>query len=230
MTDRQKDIATVVGAIATVLALAATWFFAGQTVFLISLGVMTVGIVAMLIYLQFLYEPKPINVDEILEYPLERHPLIFPCMLHCHGFDEYWNDRLQDAINIWYKATDKRIIFGCQIFEAKQRFDLDTARDGHPSIWVMKKDDPALVRLLTQYSMVAGGYCVGNVIVIVDEEDEDQTEEYHTTVLLHELGHLLGMEHIKPKYPALMNLGANKGQITKYDLAVLDSIYKPYQV
>lgn len=67
----------------------------------------------------------------------------------------------------------------------------------------------------------------GNFIMVIDDYLESFSEQKFRAIVMHEIGHQLALEHIKPEYPALMNLNLNmyNSQITKYDLIVLRSIY-----
>jgi hypothetical protein len=61
----------------------------------------------------------------------------------------------------------------------------------------------------------------------LEESDEsEQTKDRLYVVFSHELGHLIGCEHLKQEYKGLMNIGGNRGVITKYDLIQFDAIYK----
>jgi len=75
------------------------------------------------------------------------------------------------------------------------------------------------------FSIAANGFSGGNFIVIVDDLMYGKNLLYIT--LKHELGHSFGLLHIKKEYPALMNLGGNNGNITKWDIMQFEFLYGP---
>lgn len=86
--------------------------------------------------------------------------------------------------------------------------------------------DPEILRLQLKTSLNADGVSKGDFIIIMNDFDSvKQDNNKLFIIVMHELGHQIGLEHIRPQYSALMNINGNDGIITDNDLLVLCSKY-----
>lgn len=138
-------------------------------------------------------------------------------------FSESDKSAIKNGINNWSKATNGRVKVNLIFDYVPER---EFTRDNFEffskyTLWKFEHDDPHLLPLQLRYSFFDGA-CVGNFIVI---SNSDSTKDRLFEVFSHEFGHLWGGQHLKPEYKGILNLGANHGIITKYDLAQFEYIY-----
>jgi hypothetical protein len=169
---------------------------------------------------------KNITFNDISEYPITKSPQTFPLNIYVSkDFNNIQRDAIIDASNDWQTFSNGIIKINLVFdWDYNVPFKINYFIHEHPYITIWKKqwNDPDLFDLQLRTSFVATGFSLGNIIILVNRDDLDYRNTY--VIFAHELGHTLGLEHIKPKYPALMNLHT-KGYFSKYDKLMFCEIY-----
>jgi hypothetical protein len=183
-------------------------------IFVISLG---------LLILFTIFPQKNPSINEIMEVKHDRPTVTFPLDLYVEPklSSKYWI--IKKIALDWNKATDGKIDVNPKFWDPPRPFSVDEYTNyKFYTIWLLD-DGPELTNLQLKYSIIMNGTCIGKFIVIVN--DMELNDDLLYISVKHEMGHLVGMEHIKAQYPALMNLGANRGNITKFDMIQVDYLY-----
>lgn len=176
----------------------------------------------ILTYIQF-FKTKEISISELMEVEHYRPKPKFPLELYHSGFNNNQIELMQKAVDIWKMKTNGKLDVHLILWTPPEKFSEDFYENyKNYSIWLLDGNDPQVVKLFLKYSITMGGLCVGNYIGII--QDNSLTDQQFTKAVAHEIGHLMAMEHIRPEYPALMNLKA-KDAITKYDLMQVNYLY-----
>jgi len=168
-----------------------------------------------------------LTIDDITLYDITDEPRTFPIdILVSNELNSEKNEAVAQALNDWQKFSNGLITFNVTYnWVPTEPFSEYVHNEKYPiTVWYKKNDDPILFQLQMRYSFVATGFSDGNYIVMVEHADCMSYRDAYV-IFKHEFGHVIGMEHIKKEYPALMNLKANKGALSKYDDIMLCGIY-----
>jgi hypothetical protein len=196
-------------------------FLLNRTLFLISMGVFTVVVIGLLTYFQAM-GVKKIPLDDLMEVKHYRDSVQFPLRVYCSGFNEHQMEMWAEASAAWKRADD-RLDVQFISWEPPTPFSEDFYKDFEKrTLWQLDPNDKETALMFLKYSIRTDGFAVGNFIAIV--HDKELTDQQSLTMYAHELGHMVGFEHIRDAYPAMMNLTAKKA-ITKYDLMQVDYVY-----
>jgi hypothetical protein len=193
-----------------------------STLFIVLVTTFTGFVVAMLIYLQFFYERKEVEVQDIMEGTWHRPTIIFPLTLHVStDFRGDQVEMLEDAAHLWGEATRGRAAITIESWKPDGFFN-DEKYQAYPlyTVWLLDGDDLEVAKLLVEHNICMVGVCKGRYIGIL----KDTLPDEFVGVALHEMGHLMGLEHVKAEYECLMNLKSN-GKLTSYDLMQFDYLY-----
>jgi len=156
-----------------------------------------------------------------------KHPTEFPLDIRVTTeFNQNENIIINKALRSW-KQEFPIITYQTQYnWEPKEKFSRFIYKDKpYISVWKKNKLDPSILDLQLHYSLIADGFSLGDFIIIVEDASTYLTKNKFYTIIKHELGHTLGLNHIENKYPALMNSGGNGGVITEYDRIVFCVLY-----
>jgi len=197
-----------------------------RTLFIGFLCAFTLGVIVLLICLQFNPQIKP-KANDLILYPLDKQPVNFPMVLN---YDKSFFTKEQETIIknsaiVWNKQSNGIVDIKVNSeWIAPVPFSRNAYEFfGKKTIWVIKEDNPEITKLQLQTSINADGIAIGDFIVII--KTNNITNKKLSIIALHEIGHMIGLEHIKEQYPALMNLNGNDGIFTEYDLITLCSKY-----
>ncbi|MDO8610185.1 MAG: hypothetical protein Q7R95_06545 [bacterium] len=186
-----------------------------------------VFVVGLLIYMQF-FMPLP-QASELVLYPLTRPTVNFPLEINVvkGDFNLQQQKVLNSCVNNWKEKSNGVVDIKLNMdWNAPKPFsEINYLNFGQKTLWMRDSNDPEVLMLKLKSSMIADGVSKGDFIMVINDKNEVDLDKLYI-IVLHEISHQLGLEHIKPEYPALMNLGGNNGVITKYDLVVLCSLYK----
>jgi hypothetical protein len=166
-----------------------------------------------------------IDVSEIILYPITKR-IDFP--VDFYVTEEFTDNQIQivkSCLNHWTVKTNGMAKINIVSHWIPENIFSDYFYSTYPkkTIWLKDWRDDLIVPLVLKYSATATGYSVDNYIIIV--KDSQFNDDVLCQAVLHEVGHQMGLQHIKIQYPALMNISANNGIITKYDLAEFCFIY-----
>lgn len=194
-----------------------------RTLFLVILGAISLGILGLLIYGQFMAE-NPVSQDELVEVPSSRVPAPMPLNAYHSGFSPTEVGLMMRAADAWRSATKKVVDVVLIEWEPPTPFFDDTYR-AYPerTVWHLDPGSAEAALLMARYSIKTDGFAVGNYAVLL--KNPELTDQQFLTAFAHELGHLVGLEHIRAAYPALMNLHA-KDAITEWDVLQVEYVFK----
>lgn len=169
-----------------------------------------------------------INMNELVMYPIEKPAQTFP--MNVNIVNEFSDDQIQiieNAAQDWNKFSKGRVVINFNIkWIPQEQFSESVYKDfPDKTIWLKTGNEPEVVKLFMKYSVIADAFTVNNFMVIVDPFNNLANEKLYI-IALHEFGHFLSLEHIYPKYPALMNVGGNNGNFTNYDKMEFCFLYK----
>lgn len=192
-----------------------------HTLFIVLVSIFSGFVVAMLIYLQFFCERKDTDVREIMAVEWYRPTVSFPLTLHAAGFSPDELLLLGKVVGVWEEATHGRAAIRVVPWQPDGPFD-DQKYQAYEkyTIWHLDGNDRAVAELFVQHSVSMGGLCKGRYIGILNDLDPAEFRG----VVLHELGHLMALEHVKPEFECLMNR-TSKGIITPWDIMQFDHLY-----
>jgi len=168
------------------------------------------------------------TAQEISLYPLDRPIASMPFELNIvkDDFTEKQISIVRDAVMDWQKFSDNRLIFIInEDWEPPVNFSYDFySTYPHKTLWMKTGDDMGVVELFLKYSIIGDAFSVGNFVLIINDFNSIKDNKLYI-ILMHEISHQLGLEHIKDAYPALMNLGGNNGKFTIYDKIMFCELY-----
>jgi len=180
--------------------------------------------VGLLIYGQFFVkDPK---VQEIVVYQIEKKPVQFPLELNVS--DDFTKEQvgvLSESCRLWETATHGQAKFKIiSDWQPPEAFT-ESAYLTYPknTVWKKSSTNPNVVGLALKHGF-ADGIQKGNFLIVLDDYNNIENSKLKV-VFAHELGHMMGFEHLKPQYPGLMDIGGNDGQITKYDMIQFCHLY-----
>ncbi len=194
-----------------------------RTLFLVTLGAISLGILGLLIYGQFKTE-ETISHDELVEVPSSRTPASMPLNAYHSGFSLAEVELMTRAADAWREKTDRAVDVVLIEWEPPTPFFDDTYR-AYPerTVWHLDPGSAEAALLMARYSIKTDGFAVGNYAVLL--KNPELTDQQFLTAFAHELGHLVGLEHIREAYPALMNLHA-KDAITEWDVLQVGYVFE----
>jgi len=204
------------------------FLFLDIKVFIISIICFTILTIGLLVYGSSCVKSSALSPNDILMYPITKPPQTFP--LKFHVTDEFSNNKIalfQKAASDWNIFSNGIVTMEFEFnWEPPVYFSADYYETyGKNTIWMKTGNEEEVVKLFLKYSIVGDGFTIGNFIVIINPFDklDDKTLQI---IIAHEMFHVLGGEHIKKEYPALLNPGGNGGVFTNNDKLVFCSIYK----
>jgi hypothetical protein len=165
---------------------------------------------------------KDISVYKVVDSPPRQFPLKI-CVEH--RFSPEQQEAIYQALLDWRNFSDNKISYAIQFGWHPEKPFSEYNYYNYPCITVWKRawNDVGIFDILMKTSFVAHGFAIDNFIVVVDRDDLSYWTTY--SIFKHEFGHTLGMQHIKSKFPALMNLDANRGSFSEYDKIMFCHIY-----
>jgi len=193
-----------------------------KTLFVSCLIIFTLFVTSLLVFEQCTPKVLP-KAPDIVLYPLDKAPVTFPMMLNYDRslFTPEQENIIKNSAIVWKNKSNKVVDIRVNTeWKAPVSFSRNAYEFyGEKTIWLKDISDPEITKLQLQTSVNADGITIGDFIVII--KDSTMTNSKFSIITLHEIGHMIGLEHIKEQYPALMNLGGNNGVITEYDLITL---------
>jgi Matrixin len=177
-------------------------------------------ITIVMVFLTFRY------YTTVLHPPVVYPPQVQKIMYLDEQFTEIEKNKIKEAAQEWSQATDGRVVYTFQNFPAT---DIDYPN----SIIVLRTNQyaPEILELDFDLKQFTIGFCNmrGNVAYIGLVGDRLTEDDVYRAVMLHELGHSLGLPHNQPPdgigtlmYPAL-DQGAD--YITHTDLVNFCELY-----
>lgn len=181
----------------------------------------TAGVLGLLLYLAIRGVREP-GIRDIMSGWHYRPAVVFPLTLYASGFSQEQLQELQEGADAWRRATDGKAEVKVIPWVPDDPWE-DLRYQYHPkyTVWLLDGNNPRVASLFVRHSVTMGGLCKGHYIGIMKDDAKDNLR----LIFKHELGHLMGLEHIRPEYPALMNL-KSRGSITKYDLLQFEYLYE----
>lgn len=166
------------------------------------------------------------NAKDISMYPLERPPVSMPMEFYIS------NDFSDNQIKIITKAAEHieksfnyKVKINLKTWIPEPQFsENEYLINDKKTIWKKSAQNEEVLRLLLKHSLCADGISKGDFVLIVDEFNNIKDDKLFV-IVVHELMHQLGMEHIYNDYPAAMNIGGNNANITIYDKIQFCYIY-----
>lgn len=194
-----------------------------------SLIALTILVIILLSFGNCCSNPKEekLTVTDITMYPLDRGTVSFPL-----DFYVVKSNFTNNQFNILNKAA-KEIETILKIpkinlipYDPPTNFSEETYLIfDRKTFWKMSGLNEEVLKLQIKHGICASAVSKGDFILIFDDFG-NLDDEYLFIAAKHEILHQLGMEHIYPQYPALMNVGANKGIITEFDKMQFCFLYK----
>lgn len=202
--------------------------FVSKPMFIGFLICFTVLVMSLLVYGAACRSTPYPSAKDISLYPLDRPIPTMPFELNIvkGDFNEKQISIVRKVVDEWEDFSKGELAFVLnEGWAPPEDFSVDLYSN-YPSrtLWMRSGDDPGVVELFIRYSIVGDGFSVGNFILVVN--DFGKIDDYKLyLILMHEIGHQLGMEHIKDNYPALMNIGGNEGEFSIYDKIMFCELY-----
>ena len=196
-----------------------------RPLFISLLSIFTLVVISLLVYCS-VFIPQTPKVEEMVMYPLNRPIVTFPFEINVvdGDFNITQQKVLESVANSWKTKTKDLIDIKFNFnWKAPLPFsESNYIQYGQKTIWLRDSSDPEILRLQLKTSLNADGISKGDFIIIMNDFDSvKQDNNKLFTIVMHELGHQIGLEHIRSQYPALMNINGNDGIITDNDLLVL---------
>lgn len=189
------------------------------------LVLVTLSIIGLLCYAQCNPEPLP-TAEEITQDTPYNSPVEFPKKIYIADTDRFTTEQIQlmkNGLADWNRAT--KGVFDITLVEdwdPPKAFSRDYEFYDKITLWRRNVNDIEYAYLALQHTFFSG-VAKGNMIVLTD--DSEYTDEEFEIIFKHEVGHIVGLGHLKEEYPGLMHIGGNKGVITKYDLILFCNTY-----
>jgi len=200
-----------------------------RPLFIALMSIFTLGVISLLVYCTA-FMPQTPKVEDMILYPLDRPIVQFPFEINVvdGDFNESQQKVLLNVANTWKVKTNgvADIKFNMN-WKAPMPFtEFNYIYYGKKTMWLRDSNDPEILRLQLNSSLNADGVSKGDFIVIMNDFDSVKHDNNKLFVIvMHEIGHQVSLEHIRPQFPALMNINGNDGVITDNDLIVLCTRY-----
>jgi hypothetical protein len=178
--------------------------------------------------------PQDPLAADMVQTQTHRNTVDFPMELYlAPGLPSKYHQIIRSAITAWTEATlgVVQINLVCDWvpevpFEPYQYMDFEKK-----TLWFLPPNNEHLLRMYVEVGHFFDGIAHGDFVVVpmdgalvnggglIDSKALD-------IIVRHEIGHLLGLEHLKPQYRGLMNSGGNGGVITRNDLIQFCHLYE----
>jgi hypothetical protein len=131
---------------------------------------------------------------------------------------------LQKGIKAWERASNGIVKIKLVRWVSTEPFNKKYYyRYPKRTVWKISKEDKRVIELFHERKNEFSGLCSGNLILIVDEYAFN--EKRLESIFVHEIGHSIGLKHIKKEYTAIMNSDLGNETITKWDLLQFCKFY-----
>lgn len=169
---------------------------------------------------------KPVKVEDIIVPTQVGPPIKFPITYYVDSkFTEHEFNVIQDGVAEIEKNSKGIVKIKLEMFTALKGY-LPEFYTTLPfkTIWKLNREDPVIKAMFEQRGKNFAGFSYGNSVLII--MDYSRTDERLKAVLIHEMLHQIGMNHIDNKYPAIMNSNLGPLKITKWDMLQFCHFYK----
>lgn len=177
------------------------------------------GSVGLLVYLE-LHGPN-LSAAEVVEYPLERQPVkVWPLILNVsEQFSDEQIPVLARGAAVW--PAPVRVVFVRMPLPETFTPEFYQFYPEH-TLWLLPSTSKLVEGLVLKHGFF-DGVSKGNMIVILN--DGTLTDEKLSLIFAHELGHTLGLEHLKSPYVGLMSPGAGDRTVSYFDMLQFCALY-----
>lgn len=170
--------------------------------------------------------PRFPTVQEITETESYNSIVEFPMHLYiADPFSAAETDMMQKALDDWRKATKG-------VFEVYLEhgwvppYPFDTCYEYYDkkTLWRKNIHNQEMARLV-----VLHGFFDGNVkgnMMVFDANTVTLEDNMLYIVMKHEIGHMIGLGHLKRRFTGVMNIGGNQGVFTRNDMILFCSKYE----
>jgi hypothetical protein len=198
--------------------------FLNKTLFVVSIILFTITVIFILINSCSTITPK---ANDIVLYPFDRPTLEFPIDLYLTKSVE--SDQVKiitKAIAAWNKQTKN----GCEVnlisnWEPPTEFNVSFYETyKYKTVWFLPITNDEVAKLFLT-NRFFDGVAIGNFILISSDGKAADDDDFFYVAFKHEFGHMMGLQHLKPEYSGIMDLGGNNGNITRYDLIQFCYLY-----
>lgn len=163
------------------------------------------------------------NISYVVEQP-PGPPKKTPIIVHVDSdFSDEQQMLINRAFNAWEEAGNNSIIFRPRWYAERAGDFLSHRNSNHIFLWYLPKTEShfypdELVDVFSIDGIVYRRYLQDQVVIF-----KDSPKEYFYVIALHEIGHLIGLQHIDR--PSVMHVNSVSNCITKWDAHQLCDIY-----
>ena len=188
------------------------------------------SILCLVLLVMFVIFPEKKNSSDLLLEPFDSEYVNFPLEYYINK-DTFTKDEIEiikSSGKAWELKTNHFVKINFHDdWQPTEPFSSNYINYNKRTIWKIKSNDITILELQLRSSIIADGFTFrnGNLIIVIDDVVFPFNKSKLFTIMVHELGHQMGLGHIKDKYPAIMNIHGNNGNITKYDLMLFNNIY-----
>jgi len=180
---------------------------------------------AMLSYIQCVPAKASPSVEEITKETSYNEPTTFPKKIYIADVFSFSQLKEMDKALLDWNVKTKGVaqLELVKNWTAPQDFN-PIYYEYYKDVTVWKRDVNSIevANLVVEHSFFSG-LGKGNLIIIYNDIDYD--DKTVGNIFKHEVGHIMGLGHLKSNYPGLMDIGGNQGLITKYDLILFCNLY-----
>lgn len=204
--------------------MALTWqdVIFNRPAFYVAFGAISVAAVACLVYGTCNFKYPPIH-EVVLYDPGPK--ATFPIDLWVTDEFEAWQvESIDLQIARWRKATKDQAIF---VLHPGWHPDFPFSEDsyiafGKKTMWRKSTTDPVVAPLVVRHGFF-DGIAKGNFIVVID--DPPNSKAVFENIVAHELGHMMGLQHLSDDHMGLMHKGGGQNNITNWDVYQFQYLY-----